>query len=565
MKLAAAIALLVALLLTVGTHRRRQMQRNLADQVHAVDRYVDAHVRLHVVAAGNDELLPGKPPLRILRSHSFGGWIDTKASPPRLMPECELGAGRDWYCSEDQESVILHGATRPGALALGGMGAGKTTAGVMWTYLRWLEHVGQGREGGITAPTNARIEVVLEEVGKLFVGWHRHFKAAGVVEMCDGTLLRTLSTHRQSESQGSRIQGFNWSWWLGDELQDQTDEFIHISARLRSGVGGKAKRLATATAKDESDWRALKDSLESSGDWTTYAMAGTRSPFVFAEHWAALKRVTTPNDYRRLVLAEDMPSELAVYYGWDRTRNLVALPRIATDVTAGVLADYQSYVRRGARFTLVCSHDPGSIYNTTEILRLVMFGDVPTWMVVGELQTKQTTQRQHAKLLREKLQDEYALEYFATPHNPSPSAKAVIFCDPHGKGEAQTDYQSVYMAFQSHGLDVFSPAPMTGKIKRAARIEMVNRLLGGSADAPGVPRLVVTQANGRPVAPKLVEAFEELKKRPGDDNPEGTHRKDEDDKTHAPAALAYGLWAFEQEAFTGNTVRVATAEAKRRR
>ena len=70
---------------------------------------------------------------------------------------------------------------------------------------------------------------------------------------------------------------------------------------------------------------------------------------------------------------------------------------------------------------------------------------------------------------------------------------------------------------------------------------------------------------GRPVAPRLVEAFETLKKKPGDDNPEGTHRKDEDDKTHAPAALAYGLWPFEQEALTQRTIEVAMAEARRRR
>ena len=130
---------------------------------------------------------------------------------------------------------------------------------------------------------------------------------------------------------------------------------------------------------------------------------------------------------------------------------------------------------------------------------------------------------------------------------------AITFCDPHGKGEGQTDYQSVYMAFQKEGLDVFDPAPVTKRIKRRARIEMVNRLLGAQA-----PRLVVAHVHGTPVAPRLVEALKSLQKRPGDDDPEGTQRKDINDQTHAPCAASYCLWPFEQEALTASTVAMAT-------
>ena len=232
-----------------------------------------------------------------------------------------------------------------------------------------------------------------------------------------------------------------------------------------------------------------------------------------------------------------------------------------------MLKDYGSYCRPGAGFSILCSHDPGAIYNTTVILRLLVYPYerrdpigrmvtdlVPTWAVVGELQTTQTTARDHALALRKKLQDEFGVEQGGD--------KACIFVDPHGKGEAQTDYQSVYMAFQGVGLDVFNPAPMTARIQRAARIEMVNRLLSGITDDPR-PRLVVLEEQGRTLAPKLVEAFEELKKSPGDKNPEGARRKDESDKTHAPAALAYGLWAFEQEAFTAETIKRAITEARK--
>ena len=118
-------------------------------------------------------------------------------------------------------------------------------------------------------------------------------------------------------------------------------------------------------------------------------------------------------------------------------------------------------------------------------------------------------------------------------------------------------------AFQAAKLDVLSPAGITGKIKRKARVEMVNRLLGA---ANGVARLVVAKdERGNTLAPELVSAFESMVKRPGDDDPEGVRRKDEDDKTHAPAALGYGLWSFEQQAITETTIAAARAAAWRRR
>jgi hypothetical protein len=561
------LALIGALVLTNSTWRQRSILRKVFQRVEAVDRFVDIGVRLRVVKADPDgeELLEGARPMRVLREYRFGGIVDTQSTPPRLLTPEEGGESKqpqEWLCSEDQEKVILHPDTAPvGELAIGGMGAGKTTAGIVWTYLRWLENLGKGLEGGITAPTETRLDLVLNELFRMFPSsWYSYSAAAGIVTLCDRTRLRAVSTYQQSDAQGSRLAGFNWSWWLGDELQDQIGQFVQIQARLRAKKDGRAKRLGTATSKDNSEWRTLRDQLKASGLWETFSLLGPRSPFVHPEHWEAMKRVTDERDYRRLVLAEDLTPELAVYYGWERDRNRLHVPDIgATDVTASVLAPYQSYMRPGARFTLAAGHDPGSIYNTTVVARLKVIGGVATWVVVGELQTKQTTAQQHARLFREYVQDVFYLE------KPDTS-KVATFIDPHGKGEAQTDYQTVYGAFQANGLDAFNPAPMTQRIKRSARIEMVNRLMAGTAAAPGVPRLVVAQdSRGGPAAPRLVEAFEQLVKRPGDDDPEGIRKKDEADKTHAPAALGYLLWPFEQQAITEHTVKTALAEARRLR
>ena len=184
-----------------------------------------------------------------------------------------------------------------------------------------------------------------------------------------------------------------------------------------------------------------------------------------------------------------------------------------------------------------------------------MFGATPTWVVVGELQTKQTTARDHAAQVRTYVQNTWGYE------RGSDSSKVAFFLDPHGRGASQTDYQSVYMAFQKEGLDAFDPAPMTHRIMRKARIEMLNRLFSAH---DGTSRLVIARdANGYALAPVLVDAITSLEKKPGDDDPEGDQRKDATDKTHAPCSISYALWPFEQEAFTDATVARARAAARR--
>lgn len=552
-------------MLTNSAFRRRQIMRGVSERVEGVARFVDVGVTVHTVVAdpNGEEYIEGKPSLRIISTKRLGGMADTSSTPPRIIGPSH--APRIWYVSQQQADALLHrDRAKLGQLIYGSEGAGKTRLLAMWHALMWLSHFGERREGGQTAPTEKRLEFVREEMLQLFpANWFRYRSADKQFLMCDGTRIQLVSTYRQSKAQGSPVQGYNWSWCGRDEAQDSIDVHEDIQSRGRSARNGLYWQMATATAKDDSEWRDLRDVLLASGKWLKRNLSIFRSPFVSANFLADTKASTSAREFLRRfgdpITGEvgDLPPELAVYYGYLRKRNLTPLPRIATNVTAAIVAGYQSYCRPGSRFSLVACHDPGSIYNTTEIMRLVMFGDVPTWVVVGELQTSQTTAHEHARELKALLIRDFHVE------GPGQS-KVVIFCDPHGKGEAQTDYQSVYMAFQAEGLDVFSPAPMTGRIKRSARIEMVNRLLAGTADTVGVPRLVIAQdEQGRSVAPKLIEAFEELKKRPGDNDPEGSQRKDAADKTHAPAALSYGLWPFEQEAFTADTIARARAEARR--
>lgn len=596
----AIVAALVALgagLISNTAYRKRMQSRAIledrADEYRAAKvrpQFVDIGVQIRVVVhdPNGAEILPGKPKMREVHRSEHGGVIDTRADGgARLVAPSR--SPRIWYCSEDQYELIMHGDELTlGLVAYGSEGAGKTEVLPRWHYMRWLEHIGEGREGGQTAPTKRRLKMFRDAFFGLFPrDWiHGYTKKDDIIYLCDGrtpetrTRIQLIQTHVQSALAGSPIQGFNWSWCGSDEFQDSYERSNDIEARGRSAKPDERgiaqyRQLRTCTAKDTTAWREFKDKmlaakLEETGQslFTLKKLFGRRSPFVPGNHWDALKAKLSPREYaRRVEPLDDQPPELAVYYCWLRDRNLVALPRIAIDVTADILHGYPSYMSPGARFTLLACHDPGNIYNTTEVLRLVMFGEVPTWVVVGELQTKQTTAIQHARLFREYIEQTFGIERRIYRHGkamPDPeSAKVATFVDPHGKGEGQTDYDTIYGAFQAEGMDVFSPAAITGKIKRSARVEMVNRLLGA---ADGTTRLVVARdEHGNTLAPRLVEAFESLVKKPGDDDPEGTRRKDEADKTHAPAAIGYGLWTFEQQSITDITIRHALAAARRLR
>ncbi len=571
--------------------REKKAERELQDAVGDVTSYVDASVLLYTVVRDprGEVLIDGAPPMRIVNAQQFGGLINTLADTPHLCGYSD--DPRIWFCSPQQEQIVVHrDEEKLAQLVHGSEGAGKTTAIAQWLYFRWLELLGEQRWIGMFAPTLKRLAWVQDEISKLWrPSWGRYVtrRTFEGYELCDGTKILFQHTHQQSAAQGSPTQGASLSAAARDELQDQVEQHAGVQSRGRKAKHGRYKQIATATAKDDSEWRALQDTLLSSGKWVKRSLSIYHSPFVDPAFLENVKGTISEREFLRRYgrpdgTVEELPSELRVYYAFQRARNLVANPHIATDVTAAVLSDRESYVRPGSRFTLLVTHDPGVIYNTSEIARLLVFPrllthretrvqrvvPVPTWTVVGELQTSQTTSHQHAAQLRDLLRRNFHVEL---PHGGA--AKAAVFVDPHGKGETDTAYDTVYSAFQAEQLDVFNPSPMTGLIRRSQRVEMMNRLLGDVADDwveevdgqdLAVPRLVVCVGeDGHAVAPVLVKALEMLKKQPGDRNAEGTHVKNARDQTHAPASLAYGLWPYEQEAVTRTTVERATAEARR--
>ena len=524
-------------MLTATSYRRRKIIRSFSDEVEAVDRIVDIGVTLKVVRADDsgEVLIPGSRPMVVLREYHFGGMLDTRSDPPRILGgEDGISASPQvWFCSQDQERVILHpDAATDGQLVIGGMGAGKTTAGVIWTYLRWLEHIGTREEGGITAPTERRLALVLDEFFRMFPAhWYSFSSSTGMMTLVDGTRLRAVSTYQQSEAGGSRIQGFNWSWWLGDELQDQLSQFIHIQARLRSSKRGKAKRLGTATAKDDPAWRDIKTDLVQSGIWTTHTLLGPNSPFIHPNHWDAMKRMTTDREYRRVVLAEDLPSESRLYHCWNRSVNLCPIPLGAKKITSIVLSR-----KTGDRAdSLLIGHDPGAAKTGTVWLDAYEIRQRPgevLWWVRAELLTLHETMERHVTQALQITRDKFGA-------NLRPGEdRAHVRSQPWGHAEDRPDL-SVFKVWERFGFRIKAAqysknGTAMAHIKKESRFEVLNTLF---CSASGRSRLFVECDDRKvPAAPKLVTALESME-RDARGRPEMERKDIRYDQSDLPAAL----------------------------
>jgi len=558
--LALAALVLGVLVLTNTSWRRRQIIRDLAANVEGADRFVDVGVVLRVVVqdVNGAELIEGKPKLRVIREHRFGGIVDTKLAQPDIIGPSQTP--KIWHCSEEQERIILHPDSEPlGQLVYGSEGAGKTTAAVMWTYLRWLELLGERREIGCTAPTQTRIETVLREFCLQFSpAWFRYQSSTGTITLCDGTRVRLVSTYRQSKAQGSPVQGFNWSACVRDEGQDQVDVHEDIESRGRSAKDGKYKQLITATAKDDPTWRTLRDQLDAAKRkdgaslWIRRTLFGRASPFIDPTFWDSKEKTMSRREYDRRVLAKDVGPERATYPDWNREQNLITVPEIGwTDVTAAELR------ANGPANNLLVGHDPGTLWDVSLPMRAFVKNQHyqaytrgkhrPFWVVVGEVNTEQSTTETHIAKFLGHVRKEWGLNLLNSSGKTSPDAPQILVrADPSSEAENRT-HKSIYTQWANAGVRI-KPAAWNatntghGKVPREAGVEVINTLIRNAA---GETRLYVARKpDGSPVAPKLVAALESSE-RDSDGKAENS-RKGAQDVSHWPAALRYALWAIER-------------------
>jgi hypothetical protein len=552
-----ALAVIGCALLTNRAFRQRQIMRKVSERVEGAGRYVDAGVIIKTVVADpkGDIALEGKLGsirLRVVGEPvAFGGLIDTHSVPPRIVGPSK--APRVWYCSPEQAQIVLHDdPAQLGQLVHGSEGAGKTRALAMWHYVRWITQIGEGRHGGQTAPTIKRMDMVRDEMRALYgADWYRYRTDETRFVMCDGSRIQLVSTAPRPDKQGSPVQGYSWSWCGRDEGQDQLDVHEDIQARGRSAKDGRYWQVITATAKDDSDWRALRDMLIESGHWVRRELSIFRSPFVSPAYISAQEKVVSPREFRRRFgdpktgKVDDLPPELAVYPAWDREQNLIPIPELGWhDVTAQELAPW------GANLQALIGHDPGTLFDVSLVLKAYRGSRDrrPRWFVVDEVTTEQTTTEQHVATLLDRMRGHWGLNLLDRHNRPvQDGPRFMVRADPYGNNDTKPD-RSCYTVFRQSGIllhpAAYSQADTTkpGRVPKREGIDMVNTLLCNAASERRL--FIARNPDGRPAAPQLVKAIETSEK-----NERGeaeTEKKNRKDLSHWPASLRYALWAIER-------------------
>lgn len=490
---------------------------------------------------GGTEVVPGAPPVRVIRSHRFGGRYDWRTGERLGDPERYHVV----FCSVAQEKIALHEDPLPDRLLLyGAMGSGKTMVLALWVLLRVFEFGDLALRRriviGATAPTHERRETIVGALADLAPPGSFEFQSKrGCFVFCNRVTVELKSTKEHSTATGSAVQGQTWVACASDELQDQTHANAHIEARGRGAPGGKYRRICTATAKDSVHWRAFRDDLKSTGNWAVEHMEGTSNPFVWPRYWETLKEELSQRDYERMVLARDVGPEHMVHHTWDRRVNLRRIPEGMRDVTPDVVS-----IREHTRWLLL-GHDPGILRDATVILRAYSRKGWPRgahhWYIVGEYVTDQTTTEQHAHGLRRYLELEFGMDF---DHAKIP----VMRCDPWGSGERKP-HETVYTEFRKLGFDIRTAqytktGKSSGQFPVRASIEMMNRLF---CNARGEHRLfIAADAAGKPLAPHTMRSVELLEWDAGIEKLKvikGDKRKDASD---LPSAVRYALWPYER-------------------
>lgn len=532
--------------------------RGVSERVEGFDRHVNAAVLLRVVKPdpnGDLQLDSGRR-VRVVDERRWGGWIDTQAAVPRIVgfvprEECHV-----WLCSEQQFDLIMHDDTRAlGQLVIGSEGSGKTTALAMWHHRRWIiDGLGEFREGGQTAPTLARLGLVKHEIQRLWKpSWCRYVERRDFegFELCDGCRIRFRHTQRQSAAAGSPIQGFNWSWAGRDEFQDQVEVHNDIESRGRAAKNGKYKQLATATAKDDPQWRALRDGLIDGGQWQLTRLLVADSPFV-AANFLEIKRASgiTDREFRRRYLAEDLAPESRLYYTFDRRYNLRPIPPLGARKITSLVLSRKTGERRDA---LLIGHDPGQAKSGSVwldayelspgiALKLGFLPNEVLWWVRRELLTAHVTHEVHATSAMD-----ITRKHFGVNMRPD-AERAHVRTQPLGVAADKPD-DSVMSIWRRVGFDIKAAqyskhGKPTGNIPKEARIGMINTLF---CDVNGKRRLFLEcDDRGTPCTPDLLTALESMER---DDRGRAEMDKKDIryDKSDLPAALGYALYVFEKE------------------
>jgi len=520
------------------------------------DRYIDFGVEIRTVKKSEEGRAPtpGLPKVvEIAEPLRFGGKLDTLTR--RFVGPCDNY--RVWYVGERQRGIIemfLDENANQNTLLYSAEGGGKTVLMGMlaWIFIMNVTAKGQPGSIGALAPTHKRLGTLKKAMTDLApVGaarnpipgsWGTYFTDASDIVTKSGHTIQLRSTKMQSAATGSAIQGYSWLGAIIDELQDCTEAYHDIAARLRAAK--RSQIVGSATAKDNAAWRTWRGEL--SDNWSIERIKYTETPFVHDSHWKMLKEECTEREWQRRALAMDVSPEAMVYSTFDKVKNLRAIPvRGARDVTSQVL----SHNCAGAN--LLIGFDPGLSVNSSVFLKAYrrQADDDFAWYIVDEVVTHGTTEK-HIRELLTKVRRDYGCNLVDRRGRPEQGSPLVhVRADPYGDraNDNSTD-RTVYTQFRKAGIQIKAAAysNKTGKpatISKEAGIEMVCRLF---CNVNGTRKLFVAlDENGTVKAKKTLESIE-LSERDAAGKAENEKKGTAKDLSHYTAALRYALWGLEK-------------------
>lgn len=512
----------------------RSPRKAILERIHQLcddsDRFVDAACRVRVFRRGaNGNAAPAE-----LLSIGYGGVYDRFAA--RYSTEHKPKRVLDLKIHQGQLPLIQQiGSAKRRILCLGSPGGGKSMGIITVAVILCLRRANS--IGGIIAPTRQRLDIVWRKFLELVepAGLIGHpddiSPSKREIKLINGTVVQFRAAARRSAGTGSPIAGHDWHWACEDEQQDIDDDSIReVDARGRITATYQVFSSATNEARHEFQMRLRE--YEKNPEKAVLRFSGPDNCFTPLEHWEALRRNWSPEEYDRYINCIDVPREGRVYPQFsyqDHTQPLPTPsndPRLPRDITAEITA-----AKFRVPYAYVVGWDPGVVASASVILKCYSNPgtgkDERQWFVLDEVTTRDATTEWHAKDLA---------QWFA--RRGIPLDQVLVLGDPHE--DKQTD-RSDYLVMQAAGFTC-KRSNAGIKIERKHRLAMLNALLRDAGRRIRL-RLVASPA-GPPQAGKLAECLGHLMYLPSGEI--DFRHKTYLNLAHWGDALGYALFPFEQ-------------------
>lgn len=506
----------------------RSPRRTLIEQIRKLniaddeDRYHNLGCRVRVYRRGANGLAEACEYLN--GGEAFGGVYDS-LNDEIVSPLCE----------EDLVEVSIHEGQVPLLSAIGGdirriMGLGSPGGGKTVGIIKVAQVLCVAMPnsiGGVVAPTQDRLRICwkkfLEFVEPL--GW---ITKDGIrlgdreIHLKNGTKVEFRSAKKQSAATGSPIAGHDWHWAVEDEQQHIDDEALReVDARGR--VNPRYQVFSSATNESLHQFQMRVQEYEANAEKSVIRFSGPQNCWTSLEHWEALKRNWSADDYDRIVNCKDIPREGRVYPQFQYKESTAQLPDAGSDFTSKIT---EKHFRQPFQYVVGC--DPGVICHASVIMKCFGNSYDHRWFILDEVTTRDSGTEWHTRDLRKWFEDRNV-----------ELDTVLVLGDPAVNKEAD---RSDFLALRNGGFIHARPSNGGQEIPRRHRFAMVNALL---RDANMKRHLfLVASPAGPPKASKTAESLGHLMYTANGD-PDMKH-KTAANIAHWSDAAGYGLFPFEK-------------------